>query len=159
MSASTATRWQVSLVTPAGQAIATTAARAGQPPPSGPAAIRWAAGIADTLTWLQTKDCDHTRAEDCYQPSRHLRNLVVFRQPECSFPGCRRPAARCDLDHTKPYDQGGLTCECNLAPLCRQHHRAKQAPGWQLTQDQPGVMRWQLPSGREYHARAHSYPV
>lgn len=159
MTQAAATRWQVSLVTPAGQAIATASARAGQPPPPGPAAIRWAAAAAGQLAWLQTSNCGHERAEDGYQPSRRLRNLVIFRQPECSFPGCRRPGARCDLDHTTPFDQGGLTCECNLAPLCRQHHRAKQAPGWRLTQGQPGVMHWQLPSGRHYRARAHSYPV
>ena len=45
--------------------------------------------------------------------------MITIRQPTCSFPGCRRPAIRCDDDHTLPYDQGGRTCECNLAPLCR----------------------------------------
>jgi hypothetical protein len=34
----------------------------------------------------------------------------------CAFPGCRRPASQCDLDHTAPFQRGGLTCECNLAP-------------------------------------------
>jgi hypothetical protein len=159
MAAGPGTRWRLSLLTPAGQAIATAAARAGHAPPAGPAAIRWARGLARRLEFLQTRTCDHARAEDSYQPSARLRDLIRFRQPECSFLGCRRPAGRCDLDHTIPYDQGGLTCECNLAPLCRRHHRAKQIPGWRLTQDQPGSMRWRLPSGREYHALAHAYPV
>jgi hypothetical protein len=146
-------------VTATGRAVATTSVRAGHPAPPGPAAITWAAAAARTLDYLHTGACGHDRAEDRYQPSSRLRTLLKFRQPECCFPGCRRPAARCDLDHTTPYDQGGLTCECNLATLCRQHHRAKQAPGWRLTQDQPGVMRWQLPSGREYQSGTHSYPV
>ena len=60
------------------------------------------------------------------------------------------PAIRCDEDHTLPYDQGGRTCECNLALLCRRHHRAKQARGWQLTQPEPGTMLWITPSGRGY---------
>jgi len=154
-----AVRWRVSAVSPAGQAVATAAASAGCAPPPGPAAIRWAAEMSGRLEWLRAGQCDHARAEDGYQPSRHLRGLVIVRQPECSFPGCRRPAVRCDLDHTRPYDQGGLTCECNLAPLCRQHHRAKQAPGWRLTQDLPGVMRWRPPSGRQYQAQPHYYPV
>jgi hypothetical protein len=114
MAAGPGTRWQISLVNAAGRAIATAAAKAGHAPPPGPAALRWARGMAAQLEFLRTRDCDHTRAEDSYEPSRRLRNLIRFRQPECSFPGCRRPAARCDLDHTKPYDQGGLTCECNL---------------------------------------------
>ena len=159
MSQAATTRWQLSLLSPAGLAIATACARAGQPAPAGSGAITWAAALADKLAWLAAGDCRHTRAEDRYQPSGRLRRLVTFRQPECGFPGCRRPAARCDLDHTTPYDQGGLTCECNLATLCRQHHRAKQAPGWRLTQEQPGVLRWELPSGRPYRAAAHSYPV
>jgi hypothetical protein len=66
---------------------------------------------------------------------------------------------RCDLDHTVPYDAGGATCECNLAPLCRRHHQAKQAPGWHLTQDQPGEMLWRLPSGRKYATCPEPYPV
>jgi len=159
MTAGPGARWQVSAVTPAGQAIATAAAKAGDAPPPGPAAIRWARGLAGRLEWLRAGDCDHARAEDGYEPSRFLRNLIIFRQPACSFPGCRRPAAHCDLDHTRPYDQGGLTCECNLAPLCRKHHRAKQAPCWLLTQDQPAVMRWRLPSGRTYTTRPEPYPV
>jgi hypothetical protein len=81
------------------------------------------------------------------------------RQRTCSFPGCRRPARRCDLDHTVPYDQGGATCECNLAPLCRRHHQAKQAHGWHLTQDQPGIMTWRTPSGRTYTTLPDPYPV
>ncbi|HSZ48699.1 MAG TPA: HNH endonuclease signature motif containing protein, partial [Streptosporangiaceae bacterium] len=66
-------------------------------------------------------------------------------------------AARCDLDHTTPYDRGGLTCECNLAPLCRHHHRCKQADGWQLTQPRPGQMTWRTPSGRTYHTTGDPY--
>jgi hypothetical protein len=84
--------------------------------------------------------------------------LITIRQLACSFPGCRRPATRCDDDHTLPYDQGGRTCECNLAPLCRRHHRAKQARGWRLSQPEPGVMAWTTPSGRTYTTRPSAYP-
>jgi len=52
-----------------------------------------------------------------------------------------------------------MTCECNLAPLCRRHHQAKQAPGWRLTQDQPGRMTWQLPHGRSYATTSELYTV
>ncbi len=63
--------------------------------------------------------CDHPHAETGYHPSRGLQHLVRARSATCTAPGCARPAARCDLDHTVPWDQGGLTCECDLAPQCK----------------------------------------
>ena len=113
-------------------------------PPSGQ--IRWLAGI--TIRWLETGACGHARETFAYQPSPSLRHLIKTRDQTCSFPGCRRPAIRCDDDHTQPFDQGGRTCECNISPLCRRHHAAKQAPGWYLQQPLPGTLTWTFPSGR-----------
>ena len=62
----------------------------------------------------------------------------------------------CDLDHTLAYP-AGITCQCDLAPACRRHHRCKQAPGWQLTQPQPGIMHWTTPAGRSYTTRPTIY--
>jgi Domain of unknown function (DUF222) len=121
-----------------------------------PDVTEWLAGIA--VSRLETGDCRHLRESPSYRPPPRLRHLVTIRQPTCSFPGCRRPAIRCDEDHTLPYDQGGRTCECNLAPLCRRHHRAKQARGWQLTQPEPGTMVWITPSGRSYATGPAAYP-
>jgi hypothetical protein len=125
--------------------------------PGWPADVsEWLAGI--TVCRLETGDCHHLRESLSYRPPPALRHLITIRQPTCSFPGCRRPAVRCDEDHTLPYDQGGRTCECNLAPLCRRHHRAKQARGWQLTQPEPGMMLWITPSGRGYATGSAAYP-
>jgi hypothetical protein len=88
-----------------------------------------------------------------------VRHLIEIRQPTCSHLGCRRPAARCDVDHTVPYHLGGRTCLCNLAPLCRHHHRCKQAEGWRLEQPEPGVLVWHTPSGRTYTITPTEYPV
>lgn len=107
-------------------------------------------GFTVTISPLARGDCEHRHQEAGYQPSRSLQHLIWARTPTCAAPGCRNPAARCDLDHTKPYDRGGRTCECNLAPLCRHHHRCKQSEGWQLDQPAPGVMRWITPAGRHY---------
>jgi hypothetical protein len=115
----------------------------------------WLTGIA--ISRLETGDCRHLRESRSYRPPPSLRHVITIRQPTCSFPGCRRPAIRCDDDHTLPYDQGGRTCECNLAPLCRRHHRAKQAPGWQLAQPEPGTMVWITPSGRSYATGPAAY--
>ncbi len=130
-----------------------------RPPPPTPDGIAWAVGLRSKLKFLETADCSHARESGRYHPPRSLCHLVQIRQRTCSYPGCRRTAVRCDIDHTIPFDQGGRTCECNLAPACRRHHRAKQAPGWQLSQDQPGHMTWRLPHERTYATIGEPYPV
>jgi hypothetical protein len=124
-------------------------ARAG--PPDG-----WALTI--TIRRLAAGECFHEQESRAYQPAPSLRHLINIRHRTCSFPGCRNPAARCDQDHTIPHDQGGRTCECNLACLCRRHHQAKQAQGWCLEQPEPGVLLWRLPHGRSYQVEPSAYP-
>jgi hypothetical protein len=149
-----ATRWCLTLTGADGRAVGHACAPAGSP---GPGSIRWAAGLRSRMQFLETGTCSHARRTSRYRPPANLVHLVRVRQRTCSFPGCRRPARRCDLDHTVPYDQGGATCECNLSPLCRRHHQAKQAHGWHLTQDQPGIMTWQTPAGRRYQTAGDPY--
>jgi hypothetical protein len=151
------TRWCLTLTDEHGRAVAHACARDG--PPRGDPTIRWARKLRGTLDYFETGDCSHPRHSPAYHPPYRLAHLIRIRQPTCSFPGCRRAAARCDLDHTLPYDQGGMTCECNLAPLCRRHHRAKQAARWHLIQDQPGHLTWQLPHQRSYHTEPEPYQV
>ncbi|MBV9792824.1 MAG: HNH endonuclease [Actinobacteria bacterium] len=102
------------------------------------------------LTALAGSECAHDRASPHYRPPPSLWHLIQMRNTSCTAPGCRMPAAVCDDDHTTPFDQGGRTCECNLGPLCRHHHRVKQAHGWRLEQPEPGVFVWGTPSGRRY---------
>ena len=113
-------------------------------------------GLNLTFTPIANGSCDHASREDRYIPSRKLKDLIRARTARCTAPGCGAQAAHCDLDHTLPYP-AGLTCQCDLAPACRRHHRCKQAPGWQLAQPQPGVMRWTTPSGRSYTTRPTVY--
>jgi hypothetical protein len=158
LAAAAGTRWQLTLTGPGGQPLATRLMPPGtRPPPPGPAALRWARAAATTLDPLTAGPCDHTRAEDRYQPTPRLRNLIHTRHRTCAFPGCRRPATTCDLDHTRPWHLGGLTCECNLAPLCRHHHRAKQA--WHLDHTTPGTLTWTTPSSRTYTTTPEPLPV
>jgi hypothetical protein len=100
--------------------------------------------------------CDHRDFEDRYTPSRRLGHLVRARTSTCIAPGCGAQAHHCDLDHTIPWPVG-ITCQCDLSPGCRRHHRVKQAPGWQLAQPEPGIMRWTTPSGRVYTTRPTVY--
>ena len=123
----------------------------------------WAAGIAAwvagvPVAWLEAGQCAHRRQSAGYQPPPRLQHLIRVRHQLCAFPGCGRAARRCDLDHTIPYHLGGRTCECNLAPLCRKHHQAKQTPGWRLDQPQPGIMTWTTPGGRRYTTYPAVYP-
>jgi hypothetical protein len=161
-----ATRWCVTVLNPDGTAAAHgcgTGARRwppGQGPP-GPVTTR---GLLEflgvtNLTPVIRGPCQHARAEHRYRPSRTLRHLIRARNATCAAPGCGRRAASCDLDHTDPHHQGGPTCECNLAPLCRHHHRCKQAEGWQLEQPEPGVLVWHTPAGRTYTTSPTVYPV
>jgi hypothetical protein len=53
----------------------------------------------------------------------------------------------------------GYICECIRIPLCRHHHRAKQAEGWQLEQPQPGILIWRTPAGRRHATTPTRYPV
>jgi uncharacterized protein DUF222 len=124
----------------------------GHGPPPGPMTLR---GLQDylkikKLTPVIRGPCRHAQAEDRYRPSRKLQHLVKARNTTCTAPGCGRRAASCDLDHTDPHHRGGRTCECNLSPLCRHHHRCKQAEGWWLEQPEPGVLVWHTPAGRSY---------
>ncbi|MEV5410500.1 HNH endonuclease signature motif containing protein, partial [Thermopolyspora sp. NPDC052614] len=94
-----------------------------------------------------------------YRPGEVMRRLVQARDQTCRFPTCRRPATGCDLDHTRPYDEKGPTCPCNLAALCRRHHRLKQTDGWKLTQPSPGTLVRETPAKRTHTVRPDRYPL
>jgi hypothetical protein len=86
-----------------------------------------------------------------YQPGPAARRFTQQRDRTCRFPGCRQPAARCDLDHRVPWcddGEGGATCDCNLHALCRHHHRLKQN-GFTVTPTAAGAL-WTTPTGRTY---------
>jgi hypothetical protein len=151
-----ATRWHLTVTDPAGMAVGHACARTG--PAAGEPVTGWVAGLAGQLELLEQEDCSHQRRSSGYQPSGSLRHLVQVRQRTCASPVCNRTSQRCDLDHTIAYEKGGITCSCNLAPLCRRDHHAKQAPGFTLSQERPGVMRWRV-GGREYVTAGEPYPI
>jgi hypothetical protein len=144
------TRWQLTVTSPDRRALATGASRGRAVP---------AEGWTVTVTPITTGDCDHRSQEPGYRPSPALARLIRTRTTTCCFPGCRRPARKCDLDHVIPYDDGGRTCQCGLAPLCRRHRRAKQAEGWMLSQPTPGVLVWLTPAGRRYTTLPSQHPT
>jgi hypothetical protein len=65
------------------------------------------------------------------RPTTSERRYVEARDPICIFPGCRMPAASCDIDHRITYSEEGLTHHSNLAPLCRHDHdTSRHKTGW-----------------------------
>jgi hypothetical protein len=157
------TRWCVTALYPDGTAAAHGCAAGPHPWALAPL-IPKDFSAAQILSVLNVKltpvirgPCDHAQAELRYQPSRKLRHRVNARNTRCTAPGCCRPATRCDLDHTQPWHNGGVTCECNLAPLCRHHHKCKQSDGWALEQPSPGILRWRTPAGRHYVSQPTVY--
>jgi hypothetical protein len=150
-------RWCVTLTDGEGRAVAHGCARRPPPPEGGPDRARWLATVR--ISPIESGTCTHAREVTGYRIPYSLHHIVKTRQRTCSFPGCQRSARRCDDDHTLPHDQGGRSCECNLAPLCRRHHQAKQGRGWRLDQPAPGVLIWQLPHGRRYTVTPGLYPT
>jgi Domain of unknown function (DUF222) len=88
--------------------------------------------------------------EHGYAPSRRLADFVRCRDLTCRFPGCDKPAVRCDLDHTVPFGDGGPTHASNLKSLCRLHHLIKTFWGWCDQQLPDGTLIWTAPSGQTY---------
>lgn len=88
--------------------------------------------------------------EPGYVPSKALADFVRCRDLTCRWPGCDRPAARCDLDHTIPYADGGPTHAANLKCYCRTHHLVKSFWGWQEKQLPDGTLILTSPAGHTY---------
>jgi hypothetical protein len=83
------------------------------------------------------------------RPTVAQRRRVGACNLTCVFPGCRMPAAECDLDHRHAWSEGGPTEDHNLAPLCRHHHRLKHN-GWHVDTDTPDIHTWTSPLGHTY---------
>ncbi|WP_147572895.1 HNH endonuclease signature motif containing protein [Cellulomonas massiliensis] len=93
-----------------------------------------------------------------YRPGADVTRTVVARDVTCVFPGCRRPAERCDLDHVEPFDPRrpaeDQTTADNLQALCRTHHRAKTHGRWSVRRDRAtGAIHWRSPLGHDYVRR------
>ncbi len=89
-----------------------------------------------------------------YVPGPRAREFIHLRDGHCRFPGCRRRADLCDLDHRTPWQGdggGGPTCDCELQSLCRFHHRLKHQDGFTVRATGDGL-EWTTPDGRRYHS-------
>jgi hypothetical protein len=98
----------------------------------------------------QVIDLNEHRWNEGHDPTPLLREQMMLTHPTCVFMHCTRPSRSCDCDHIIEYDQGGPTCSCNLAPLCRHHHRYKTHGGWTYERIGPRTFRWTSPLGHVY---------
>lgn len=91
-----------------------------------------------------------------YPISDSLAAWITARDVTCRLPGCRRPAARCDVDHADDFADGGRTTIGNTGSMCRRHHNGKTFGGWLIIDSQPdGSCIFISPAGRRYR----HYPV
>ncbi|GAB2743245.1 HNH endonuclease signature motif containing protein [Sinomonas soli] len=182
-------RCEVLLVLPAATAAGTadTPAELLGYGPLDPAAARLLA--ADAATWTRLWADPATGAplaigRTRYAPTAAMRRYLGARDAACRFPGCDRPAATTEADHTIEWHAGGHTAAANLALLCREHHRLKTRGHWTLTQtdttqtgtiphgapapapapappqpvEPPGTLRWTSPAGLAYTTYPHHDP-
>ncbi|OMH33038.1 hypothetical protein BGP79_05605 [Tersicoccus sp. Bi-70] len=99
-----------------------------------------------------------------------LRRALTIRDGTCRFPGCRRSAVGCDVDHVVAWSDGGTSVAENLAHLCRKHHVLKHHSAWSVSAGPPGSrstdraptsashLTWTSPSGRRYETEPDDPP-
>lgn len=113
--------------------------------------LRRLAGATSAWTRIFTHPVTgNVLAVDRYRPTPAHTRLLRVRDEHCRFPGCRRPAWRCDIDHTVAAADGGPTRIGNLAHLCRRHHSLKRHTRWTVRQHPDGTLRWTSPQGRTH---------
>lgn len=69
--------------------------------------------------------------ERCFTPQQ--RRAISVRDGGCVIPGCRVPAAWCEVHHVQEYARGGPTHTDNGVTLCWFHHRSIDTGGWAVT--------------------------
>ncbi|MET0696076.1 MAG: DUF222 domain-containing protein, partial [Acidimicrobiia bacterium] len=84
------------------------------------------------------------------RPTTAQKRQVETRNPTCVFPGCRMPAAECDLNHEIPWAEAHRTTIRELGPLCRHDHIDHHRHRWKLKQIRPGIYQWTSPLGHTY---------
>lgn len=95
----------------------------------------------------QVIDTRDSTAVDAYEVPDRMAEQVRQSQPFDLAPWSGRSSRRCDLDHTRPWADGGQTAAGNLGPLGRTPHRARTHGGYRVTQPVRGRWVWRTPLG------------
>jgi hypothetical protein len=128
-----------------------------------PAAMARAIALDPTGTWRRLLTDEHGQLLDygrtVYEPPQPLVDHVVARDRTCRFPGCRRPARRCEIDHQQAWGDGGITADCNCECLCPRHHHLKHETSWTVTGHPADELTWTSPTGHTYRAPPGQYDL
>jgi hypothetical protein len=96
--------------------------------------------------------------EPGYRPSAALTQFLRWRDLTCRWPGCDKPAERCDIDHTVAWPYGPTHPSGNKH-YCRTHHLIKTfltgTCGWTDCQQPDGTIILTAPTGHVYTTEAH----
>ena len=120
----------------------------------------WCADSRTKVTIKPVIDLNTELSAPGYAIPDRIRDQIILRDGTCVFAWCSRPARDCDVDHVVPHDhdaeaegrpQPGPTVTCNLAALCRHHHRLKTHTAWRYTVVGPGEFEWTSPHGHRFH--------
>ncbi len=91
-----------------------------------------------------------------YRPPQHLAELVMARDKTCRAPGCRMPARRCEIDHSRRFPEGA-TAATNLGCGCKHDHRMKHETDWDVEQLADATFIWTSPTGHTYIVPAEPF--
>jgi hypothetical protein len=110
----------------------------------------WCGEPGTTITVKPVLDLNEHLSGSAYETPGRLVEQSALVDQTCVFPWCTRPARRADCDHVIPHGEGGSTCSCNIARLCRRHHRLKTHTAWRYTVLERGSYRWTSPHGYQF---------
>jgi hypothetical protein len=103
--------------------------------PEGPVTLSHATRLGEvTVRCLKRAVFDTKDRKECNPTDRIFtgatRRAIEIRDKRCTHPYCDRPARHCQVDHIRPYTQGGPTTQENGRLLCGFHNR------WYYRQEQ-----------------------
>ncbi|WP_156230544.1 HNH endonuclease signature motif containing protein [Corynebacterium occultum] len=93
--------------------------------PYGPLDPKDAEALAAAAQRIRDADAAAEKESPAYQTPPDIRAAVEGRDWLCRWPGCIRPASRCQMDHRINHADGGPTTAANLLALCDHHHARK----------------------------------
>jgi hypothetical protein len=113
----------------------------------------WCGAPGTTVTVRPVLDLAEHLSSTAYETPDRLVEQSAHVDGSCVFPWCTRPARTADCDHVIPHAHvgaGGSTCSCNIARLCRRHHRLKTHSAWSYAVIERGSYLWTSPHGLRF---------